>query len=334
MPDPAPPALSVKRSSRRAAAGPYSDEAKASSGNTGLTNELKQNATLDWEPSSAAAASSSSAKPGKSGRLGAMVKGTAAKVSKKALDVFAAEPKERPAEIIECMLERPAGGGAFGMGLNDHNRVTALDPGLPAEKAGLQVFDRIVKVDGRELRGKLEFNVAHRAALSLTIERPARAVYSKIVEKESKPGSSPYGARAGAAQRRGRRGGGDADADMDEEHEVEADEEGKESLTLTVTRDAASGPLLGLQISNNNYILAVTVGSSGDHAGLKKARRVRYPARAPPRPAPSCYLRCQPPPSPREHTFPRPRRTTTSWLSTARRARATTARPRPRRSSA
>jgi len=39
---------------------------------------------------------------------------------------------------VQCTLERDAR-GAFGLGLNDHNRITQVAPGSSAEKAGLQV---------------------------------------------------------------------------------------------------------------------------------------------------------------------------------------------------
>lgn len=98
---PTRPELGLKRSSRRSVAAPYAKE-------PGKTE------------------------PGSNTGLTSSLKDKAA--------LTAWEGDEDEPVIIQCMLERGANGG-FGLGLNEHHRITHTAAGSSAEKAGLQPPD-------------------------------------------------------------------------------------------------------------------------------------------------------------------------------------------------
>jgi len=246
---PTRPELGLKRSSRRSVAAPYAKE-------PGKTE------------------------PGSNTGLTSSLKDKAA--------LTAWEGDEDEPVIIQCMLERGANGG-FGLGLNEHHRITHTAAGSSAEKAGLQVFDRIISLDGREVRGPIKDSIKdkdHGAALQLTIERPPKSVHKAIAAKESQPNSSPYSysrrppavpRRHNAGEERGEECGEEQGGEQGEEQceLAEQDEQGKERLTLSLVLDAAADlGNLGLEISVLNYISAVLVGSSGERAGLKKGDHI------------------------------------------------------------
>ena len=147
----APPALSVKRSSRQSLASPYSRESSQSNNKTGLTSELKGKAAItSWETDVSTGAggrersasvsvksSSIASEPRRAATVVGLMRHATMKVSDK-LNMIGKWTAAREPEIVQCVLERDTRGG-FGLGLNDHNRITHTVPGSSAEKAGLQV---------------------------------------------------------------------------------------------------------------------------------------------------------------------------------------------------
>ena len=123
-------------------AAPYSNkESGESSNSTGLTSELKdKTAIASWvskgaeeRPVSAGSKGGSSKQRG-AAQVAGLVRNATMRVSGNISGKWTA----REPEMVQCMLERDKR-GVFGMGLNDHNRVTHTVPGSSAEKAGLQV---------------------------------------------------------------------------------------------------------------------------------------------------------------------------------------------------
>ena len=234
----APPALGVKRSSRRSAAAPYSKESSESNNSTGLTGMLKDKSAIEsWDEDkpasvSAAARGGSSKQRGMtkmaSGAAGFMRSATM-KVSGKMkvceMKVSGRFAAPAPPEMVQCTLERDAK-GAFGLGLNDHNRITEVAPGSSAEKAGLQVFDRVLKLNGKELKGPLMHSIGKSDSLALSIERPPKSLHDKITAKERQPDSSPYSHRPPAA-RRGTPSNSSIKEIVEEEEEEEEEEHGQ-----------------------------------------------------------------------------------------------------------
>lgn len=65
-------------------------------------------------------------------------------------------------------------------------RLSAINPGSPAEKAGLQVGDIIVKLGGVEIKNLEDFSVALK---STTPGRPAEVIYLRQGKKYRTQGS-------------------------------------------------------------------------------------------------------------------------------------------------
>eukprot|EP00964_Phaeocystis_antarctica_P051185 scaffold29854_cov57-Phaeocystis_antarctica.AAC.4 len=210
----APPALGVKRSSRRSAAAPYSKESSESNNSTGLTGMLKDKSAIESWDEDKPASVSAAARGGSSKQRGMtkMASGAAGfmrSVTMKAsgkmkvceMKVSGRFAAPAPPEMVQCTLERDAK-GAFGLGLNDHNRITEVAPGSSAEKAGLQVFDRVLKLNGKELKGPLMHSIGKSDSLALSIERPPKSLHDKITAKERQPDSSPRSSRRRRRRRR------------------------------------------------------------------------------------------------------------------------------------
>ena len=82
------------------------------------------------------------------------------------------------ATTLTVRLERGPG-GAFGMSLNDWNRITETDEGGPAEIAKMRPYDRIVKVDG------LGAWHAHRCQCPAPLVCVSRAVCDRVSVQSS-----------------------------------------------------------------------------------------------------------------------------------------------------
>ena len=86
-----------------------------------------------------------------------------------------------------------AGVTLSGMTVSSCNRIVSVAKGSRADKAGLRAFDLIQTVDGAELRGKFEDQIAAHLrsssaaekSLSLGVERPPPADHAKIQADES-----------------------------------------------------------------------------------------------------------------------------------------------------
>jgi len=148
--------------------------------------------------------------------------------------------------------------GSFGLQLNDHNRVTQVKEGSPAEEAKLKPFDRITKVDGMVLgETKLAAMAAGKEGLMLDIERPPACSYKAIVDHENQPGSAPFG----------------FDGDKKEaEPEIPAAvaaalAPGKQIATVVLSREPDGQ--FGLEVSLDNEVIAVDVDSAAHKAGLQ-----------------------------------------------------------------
>ncbi|KAL1523930.1 hypothetical protein AB1Y20_018846 [Prymnesium parvum] len=77
--------------------------------------------------------------------------------------------------------------GSFGLTLNTFNRITGLKPGSAGALAGVKVFDRVIRVDGLLLEGKMSDALKGREHVELTIERPPSALFNAIAIKENSP---------------------------------------------------------------------------------------------------------------------------------------------------
>ena len=94
-------------------------------------------------------------------------------------------------EYLTLRIERDAD-GAFGLHLNDHNRINEVKPGSPAAKAKLKPFDRIIMVDGVEVKGKISELAKGRHAMLLRVERPPSKLFNDICKHENAEDSLPY----------------------------------------------------------------------------------------------------------------------------------------------
>ena len=75
-------------------------------------------------------------------------------------------------------------GGKLGIGLNDSNRITELNPDMPATRAGLRVDDRVLKVNDINLDGKLLKDVIKEGdnEFKFMIERPTEKQDKNMVK--------------------------------------------------------------------------------------------------------------------------------------------------------
>lgn len=262
------PSLSIQRASRRDASAPYLSRRDSGANSTGLTNDLKDKASvLDFDDSAELAESSlrdsvaSTADP--TNKKG----GSGKKELKSRMASMMPTRKDKAPDMVQCTLVRRETGG-YGLWLNDHNRVTAINPGSPAETEGVRVFDRIVKLDGNELRCKLEEAIGSKSSLDLTLERPPQSAHRPIVAQESQPGSAAY-EFSGRPKSKSR-------ADSEPEPPVPAAGKahaGKQQITAKLER-AGDADSFGVEISPMNTITAVTLGGSGDKAGLQRGDQV------------------------------------------------------------
>lgn len=94
-------------------------------------------------------------------------------------------------DVLIC-AER--GNRGFGLTLNHVNRVTDVDVGSPAYKAGIRPFDRITAVDGVEVgeQRTLSELVKGHTSVRISVERPPRSAYRVIANTENEPKSSAY----------------------------------------------------------------------------------------------------------------------------------------------
>ena len=99
--------------------------------------------------------------------------------------------KREKVEILTVRIEREAG-SSFGLFLNEHNRITRIDPDTPAAVGGLKPFDRITKADGLPLDVKICDFAAVKEALLLTIERPPSTMHAAIADHENVENSLPF----------------------------------------------------------------------------------------------------------------------------------------------
>ena len=80
----------------------------------------------------------------------------------------------------------------IGMTLNEVGRITSVDPGSPAEAAGLQKFDLVTQVDGEPLSdsASLSQRLAGRDQVLLGVERPPTSMHRVIASKENRRAKS------------------------------------------------------------------------------------------------------------------------------------------------
>ena len=79
----------------------------------------------------------------------------------------------------------------YGMALNGSNRLTALEPGSPAARSELMEMDRITKVDGVELSGRVD--AEGKDVMRLTVERPPERSHALIGAREAAGYRTPFG---------------------------------------------------------------------------------------------------------------------------------------------
>lgn len=94
-------------------------------------------------------------------------------------------------DVLMC-AER--GHRGFGLTLNHVNRVTDVDVGSPAYKAGIRPFDRITAVDGTEVGEQRTVSqlVKGHTSVRISVERPPRSAYRVIANTENDPMSSAF----------------------------------------------------------------------------------------------------------------------------------------------
>merc|ERR1712060_988133 len=150
--------------------------------------------------------------------------------------------KREKVEILTVRIEREAG-SSFGLFLNEHNRVTRIDPDTPAAVGGLKPFDRITKADGLPLDVKICDFAAVKEALLLTIERPPSTMHAAIADHENVENSLPFSL---------------------------------EPQNAPVPPVAPDRPEMasGLEVSMDNVILNVDVDSAAHCAGLRTGDNV------------------------------------------------------------
>lgn len=270
------PSLSIKRASRRDATAPYLSRRDSGANSSGLTNELKEKANvLDFDESTELAESSrqdSVASSSSAGQLGSS-SGSISKKSdsgkkgmKSRMALMIPKRKEKDPEMVQCTVVRSESDG-FGLWLNRHNRITAVSAGSSAEAEGVRVFDRVMKLDGTELRCKLEDAIGSRSSLALTLERPPLSAHRPIVAQESQPNSEPYefSSRPKSKSR--------GDSEPEPPKPAGKEHAGKQQITAKLERDAGADSF-GIEISPMNTITAVTLGGSGEKAGLMRGDQV------------------------------------------------------------
>ena len=148
---PSQPARLVTRQSRRKSSAPYSRPASSPGGKTGLTTYLEET-SLEWSEKAA---------------------------------VNAAVSHTPRGNMLTAELQRDPSQG-FGMILNSNNRVTQIISGSPAEKAGVHVFDLVVKVDGRATLDSTVFDlIGTKGAVVLTLDRPPASLHGAIAQGEN-----------------------------------------------------------------------------------------------------------------------------------------------------
>ena len=77
-------------------------------------------------------------------------------------------------------------GNRVGLALNKRNRITGVDPGTPAAKAGLLAFDLVLSVNDQTAKGELSACIEPSATeLVFHIERPHKSQHRKIVIEEN-----------------------------------------------------------------------------------------------------------------------------------------------------
>jgi len=77
-------------------------------------------------------------------------------------------------------------GNRVGLQLNKNNRITGVDPGTPAAKAGLLAFDLVLSVNGQTAKGELSACIEPSASeIFFIIERPHKSQHTKIVIEEN-----------------------------------------------------------------------------------------------------------------------------------------------------
>ena len=263
------PSLSIKRASRRDATAPYLSRRDSGANSTGLTNELKDKAhVLDFDDSAIAESSRQDSVASSTSASGSTSKkeDSGKKGMKSRMASMMPKRKDKEPETVLCTLVRTADG--FGLWLNDHNRVTAVNAGSSAEAEGVRVFDRIMRLDGAELRCKLEEVIGSRSSLALTLERPPLSAYRPIVAQESQPNSDPYefSSRPKSKSR------GDSEPEPPKPA-AGKEHAGKQQITAKLER-AGDADSFGIEISPMNTITAVTLGGSGERAGLLRGDQV------------------------------------------------------------
>ena len=170
------------------------------------------------------------------------------------------------AEIHTVRLER--GPQGFGMALNDCNRLTALDPGGPAEQSKLMMMDRITKVDGLDLAGQQLAAVAMgRDAMMLTVERPPTKSYHDIAAQEVAGCKNPFlflAATLGVSECERA-----ASSSGAEQQKIEKLLTGHSTHTIVLSRkDVAAWPDFGIVLGEHKVITGVKPGSPAQLAGL------------------------------------------------------------------
>merc|ERR1712039_647410 len=167
--------------------------------------------------------------------------------------------KREKVEILTVRIEREAG-SSFGLFLNEHNRITRIDPDTPAAVGGLKPFDRITKADGLPLDVKICDFAAVKEALLLTIERPPSTMHAAIADHENVENSLPFSLEPQNAP---------VPPVAPDRPEMAS---GLELLTVVLSRE--DGGQFGLEVSMDNVILNVDVDSAAHCAGLRTGDNV------------------------------------------------------------
>jgi hypothetical protein len=90
------------------------------------------------------------------------------------------------ARLYFTNLERTEEETSFGLALNEHMRIIALEEGCPSARAGLCVLDRIVEVDDEvSVMSTIPSQVADKRSVKVTIERPVPSLLMRVADEEN-----------------------------------------------------------------------------------------------------------------------------------------------------
>ena len=94
--------------------------------------------------------------------------------------------KQPEARLYFTTLERTESDKSFGLALNQHMRIIALEDGCPSMRAGLCVLDRVVEVDDEvSAIDTIASQVTDKMTVKITIERPVPERLLQVADEVS-----------------------------------------------------------------------------------------------------------------------------------------------------